>query len=40
MQWLMKLVREYKVFGSNLLLHKYEFVAIRLQTNPLEQGKP
>lgn len=32
MQWLMKLMREYKVFGSNLLLHKYELVAIRLKT--------
>lgn len=32
MQWLMKLVREYKVFGSNLLLHKYGLVAIRLKT--------
>lgn len=32
MQWLMKLMREYKVFGSNLLLHKYKLVAIRLKT--------
>lgn len=32
MQWLMKLVKEYKVFGSNLFSHKYEFVAIRLKT--------